>query len=283
MGSPSLNALFTAHAPLWDDIKAEATGHPYMERIGKLATDRPGMTPFQALYGRLPPTIPRYLIGTSPVHEVDQNLASRDEILCQLKINLHSAINRMKQVADSKRCNIEYQVGDLVFLRLHPYRQQTVFRRASQKLASPLYGPYPIEQRVGKVAYKLKLPDGSKIHPIFHVSLLKQKVGESNNATLDLPLTDDDGTIVLEPDVILNTRWVKKGSRFVEESLIKWKRLPVDDATWEETAVIQDRYLNMNLEDKVPVHNGGIDKPRPQPPQPRPQQPRRSQRIPRPN
>ena len=87
-----------------------------------------GMTPFQALYGRLPPTIPHYLMGTTPIHAVDQNLASRDAILRQLKTNLHVATNRMKQVANSKRRNIEYQVGDMVFLKLQPYRQQSVFK-----------------------------------------------------------------------------------------------------------------------------------------------------------
>ena len=95
-----------------------------------------GMTPFQALYGRLPPTIPNYLMGTTPVHAVDQNLTSRNAILRQLKTNLHAATNRMKQVVDSKRRNIEYQVGDMVFLKLQPYWQQSVFCRASQKLAS---------------------------------------------------------------------------------------------------------------------------------------------------
>ena len=230
-----------------------------------------GMTPFQALYGRLPPTIPHYLMGTTPVHAVDQNLASRDAILRQLKTNLHVATNRMKQVANSKRRNIEYQVGDMVFLKLQPYRQQSVFCRASQKLASRFYGHYQIEQRIGKVAYKLNLPEGSKIHPIFHVSLLKKKLGEPNNTTVELPLTDDEGEIVLEPEGILDTHWVKKGSRIFEESLVKWKRLPLDDATWEDTKMLRDRFINVNLEDKVPVQDRGID------------EPRRSQRVPKKN
>lgn len=116
------------------------------------------MTPFQALYGRLPPSIPHYQIGTSSVNEVDQTLASRDALLQQLKANLHAAANRMKQVADSKRRDVDYQVGDSIFLKLHPYHQQTVFKRAYQKLASRFYGPYQIEAKIGKVAYKLKLP-----------------------------------------------------------------------------------------------------------------------------
>ena len=88
------------------------------------------MTPFQALYGRLPPQIPSYHNGMSPVHEVDQSLEARDELLRQLKINLETSINRMKQIADQKRRDVSFEVGDLVFLKLHPYRQQTTFKRA---------------------------------------------------------------------------------------------------------------------------------------------------------
>jgi hypothetical protein len=56
-----------------------------------------GMTPFRALYGRLPPTIPYYQARHSPVNDVDQSLISRDELLEQLKSNLAVAHNCMKQ------------------------------------------------------------------------------------------------------------------------------------------------------------------------------------------
>ena len=48
------------------------------------------MAPFQALYGREPPTVPIYHVGTSPVHEVDKVLLARDELLAKLKKNLAS-------------------------------------------------------------------------------------------------------------------------------------------------------------------------------------------------
>lgn len=53
------------------------------------------MAPFQTLYGR-PPTITHYQVGTTPVNEVDQNLTSRDDLLCQLKQNIYSVNNQMK-------------------------------------------------------------------------------------------------------------------------------------------------------------------------------------------
>lgn len=177
-----------------------------------------GMTPFQALYGRLPPSIPHYQVGTSPIAEVDQKLASRDELLRQLKANLHAANNRMKQVADSKRRDIEYQVGDMVFLKLHLYRQHTIFRQPSQKLASRFYSPYQIEKMIGKVAYQLKLLEGSRIHPIFHVSMLKKK-GESTIATADLPLVDDNVGIVMEPEAFWIRAGLKRGHNLLKKVL----------------------------------------------------------------
>ncbi|PSR86095.1 Transposon Tf2-6 polyprotein [Actinidia chinensis var. chinensis] len=163
------------------------------------------MTPFQALYGRLPPIIPQYQVGNSPVYEVNQNLASRYSLLRQLKDNLHATSNRMKQVADSKGRDIEFEEGHLIFLKLHPYRQQTVFKRAYQKLASRFYGPYLIEKRVGKVAYRLQLPEGSRIHPIFHVSLLKKKMGEAYATSNDLPPITNEGEFIMEPEGIVDS------------------------------------------------------------------------------
>ncbi|XP_035545952.1 uncharacterized protein LOC118348436 [Juglans regia] len=222
-----------------------------------------GMTPFQALYGRLPPAIPSYTEGLSPVHEVDQQLLNRDEILQQLKSNLASSINRMKQIADTKRRAISFDVGERVLLKLHPYRQQTAFKRAHQKLATRFYGPYEILQKCGPVAYKLKLPEGSRIHPVFHVSLLKQyREHDGHKEPTPLPPISDEGIIELEPQAILDTRWIKHGGQLLEESLVQRKHLPTEEATWEPTTALLDKFSHTILEDKDPLVGGSTDKPR---------------------
>ncbi|KAL5565238.1 hypothetical protein UlMin_028402 [Ulmus minor] len=221
-----------------------------------------GMTPFQALYGRLPPSIPLYLDGLSRVNEVDQSLLQRDDLLQHLKKNLDMAANRMKQTADKKRRNVEFQAGDMVLLKLHPYRQQTAFKRVHQKLASKFYGPYQIEKKIGNVAYQLHLPASAKIHPVFHVSLLKKYVGGPPQVTLDLPPITDEGVASVEPEQILDTRWFKQGDKFVEESLVKWKQLPTEDATWEDTTLLHNQFPYLDLEDKDPIGEGSNVRPR---------------------
>lgn len=66
------------------------------------------MTPFQALYGWPPPAIPYYHSGMTSVNEVDQQLLGRNELLQQLKTNLHAAQNSMQHYANTKRRHLEF-------------------------------------------------------------------------------------------------------------------------------------------------------------------------------
>lgn len=146
------------------------------------------------------------------MNEVDLQLVNREELLQQLKLNLAKSKNRMKQMADQKRLELEFNTGDWVLLWLHPYRQQIAFKRVYEKLSSRYFGPYKIIAKVEPVAYELVLPGQARIHPVFHVSLLKQ-YHLSEHPTLEstptLPPCIDEGVVLLEPHRILNIRWVK--------------------------------------------------------------------------
>ncbi|MCI28907.1 hypothetical protein A2U01_0050110, partial [Trifolium medium] len=150
------------------------------------------MTPFKALYGRDPPSLTRYEPQSNDPPALQQELLERDRILQQLKVNLERAQQYMKKQADKHRVDVTLQVGELVLVKLQPYRQQSVALRKNQKLGMRYFGPFEIIARVGNVAYKLKLPDYAKIHPIFHVSQLKPFKGVPQDQYMPLPLTMSD-------------------------------------------------------------------------------------------
>lgn len=128
------------------------------------------MSPFEAVYGRPPPTLLDYTVGTSKVAAVKNLLTERDQLMKKLRSNLEKARQRMKLQVDKHRTEKVLSVGDWVYVRLQSYRQTSVAPRRSPKLAPRYYGPFRIEERIVQVAYRVRLPYGAKIHNVFHVS-----------------------------------------------------------------------------------------------------------------
>ncbi|KAA3479460.1 BSD domain-containing protein 1-A-like [Gossypium australe] len=106
--------------------------------------------------------------------------------------------------ANRHRTGKQFEVEDLVYLKLQPYRKYSVRRLMNQKLAPRFFGSFKVEKKIGKVPYKLQLPQGSRVHPTFH-----------------------------EPVRILDRRMVKHGNAAVTEVLVKWENSFPEDTIWE--------------------------------------------------
>jgi len=78
--------------------------------------------------------------------------------------------NQKNMYADQHRVECSFEVGDLVFLRLQPYRQSSLKRCDD--------GSYRVIKKIVEVAYALDLLEGSKIHDVFHISCLKKAMGQ---------------------------------------------------------------------------------------------------------
>ncbi|MCI06286.1 putative Ty-3/Gypsy retrotransposon polyprotein, partial [Trifolium medium] len=131
------------------------------------------MLPFEALYGRSPPSITSYIQGFTQIASFEDSLTQRDQLLGVIRTNLSKAQTRMKSLANVHRLDRIFKVGDYVLLKLQPYRQTSVTGQPPPKLARRFVGPFRILRRIGEVAYELDLPPGSRIHPVFHIYKLK--------------------------------------------------------------------------------------------------------------
>jgi hypothetical protein len=114
-----------------------------------------GITPFRALYGYDAPTLIDLVFGERRAPKAKDWITESQEILKFLKESLQTTHNRQKMSAYMHRIEHNFEVGDLVFLRLQPYRQSSLKKSGAEKLKPRFFGPYKIMRRVGEVVYVL--------------------------------------------------------------------------------------------------------------------------------
>ncbi|CAL0309792.1 unnamed protein product [Lupinus luteus] len=216
------------------------------------------MSPFKVVYGRDPPKLIRYALTSAEPLAVQEQLLQRDHILAQLKIHLQRAQHIQKKNADLKRTHVEFQIGDKVLVKLQPYRQHSLTLRKNQKLSLRYFGPFTIEKMIGKVAYKLSLPENTKLHPVFHVSQLKLCHGNHVQAYIPLPMTGGNSRPVIQPVSILQRRTIIQGTQQVKQHLILWEGLDYSHAKWEDHEILMEAFPDFNLGDKVNFNGRGI-------------------------
>jgi hypothetical protein len=151
----------------------------------------------------------------------------------------------MKVYADKNRSEREFEVGDWVYLHLQPYRQKTMAVRKNLKLSPRFFGPFQVVQRIGQVAYKLDLPSSARLHPIFHVSCLKKKLGHKITPLATLPPVDDKGEILPEPELIQDRRSTKQRGRAITEVLIHWTGTSAEEDSWESLWKLQQQFPHL--------------------------------------
>jgi hypothetical protein len=156
-----------------------------------------------------------------------------------LQQHLQRARQHMKLVADKKRTDRVFVMGDWVYLKMQPYVQKSLATRANPKLAFRYFGPFQVLQRVGGTSYKLQLPDGCLIHPVIHVSQLRRGVPPLTPVLTDLPASS---TSPPEPVKVLETRLYKHGGGTRSQVRVQWRDQPEALATWEDQHELLHRF-----------------------------------------
>ena len=162
---------------------------------------------------------------------------------------------------------MEFNIGDEVLLS----SKNIKFKHpGSKKLLPKFIGPYTVLDKISSVAYKLSLPATmNRIHPVFHVSLLKPYI-KSGAIQPPPPLLDDEGDIVFFVETLLASRPAKRGRKHIKEYLVKWQGYDHEHNTWEPADNILDPELITVFEQRqsitgntpAPSHDVGRSKPR---------------------
>lgn len=196
-----------------------------------------GKSPFELVTGRQPLT-PNALAasyeGNSPA--AYKTIKEWHEQADLARASLSKAANKMKKWADEKRRHVEFAVGDQVMVKLLPQQFKSL-RKVHKGLIRRYEGPFMVVERVGKVSYRLQLPPKLKIHPVFHVSLLKPYHGDEEDPERRVSKRAPTAVVTSfdrEVEEIISDRTIRRrGVPSYKEYLVKWRNLPDSEASWE--------------------------------------------------
>ncbi|GJS40047.1 putative reverse transcriptase domain-containing protein [Tanacetum coccineum] len=177
-------------------------------------------TPYEALYGRK---------CRSPI-----------------KNHLLTARSRQKSYTDKRLKPLEFEVGDMVYSKLLPWKGVVPFGKRGK--LSPCYiGPFKILARVGPIAYTLELPEELKgIHSTFHVSNLKKSFAEGDIVVPMEEIQLDDKSHMIEEPVEIVDREVKRLKQsWIPIVKVCWNSQRGPEFTWEREDQIKKKYPHL--------------------------------------
>jgi len=150
------------------------------------------------------------------------------------KDSLHAAQDRQARNANRHRQEDSFHVGDQVLLSTAHLQTDAEKRRPLRKLQSKFVGPYIISSVISPTAYKLDLPASMRVHPVFHISLLRRyhpapQEFASRVQAPPPPIEISGQDAEYEVQAILDKRTHYRKVQY----LVHWKGYPAYDATWE--------------------------------------------------
>ncbi|GKB10413.1 putative reverse transcriptase domain-containing protein [Tanacetum coccineum] len=179
--------------------------------------------PYEALYGRKcrSPVCwsevgDSQLTGPELIHDTTEKIV-------QIKNRLLAAHSGKKSYADRRLKPLEFEVNDMVLLKVSPWKGAVCFGKRG-KLSPRYIGPFKIIARVGPVAYTLELPEELKgIHSTFHVSNLKKCLAKGDVIVPMEEIQLDDQLHLIEEPVEIFDKKVKQ---------LKQSRIPIVKVNW---------------------------------------------------
>ncbi|KAI5403366.1 hypothetical protein KIW84_050801 [Lathyrus oleraceus] len=182
------------------------------------------------------PTLHAIILALQKGETIKPGFALQNGVLLSLAETFTKEVVRLHRipesiVSDRDHIFVSNLWKELFKQQVETFVQQPVVAKIRPKLSPRYFGPFKVIERVGVVAYRLELHPTSRIHPVFHVSLLKKAVGDG----------------VVNPTLPASLEINEDSNKTIEE------------ATWEDKDFITVQFPSFSLEDKVVSLGGGID------------------------
>jgi len=169
--------------------------------------------------------------GDSTDPDIDEFVAGIHNIEQQVRERMELTRHWMERDADKRRRDISASLhpGAYAYLSTKGITMPVDKERTSTKLRQLYYGPYKILRQLSPVSFQLQLPAASRIHDVFHCSLLKPASDLQTNGIrgAQLPTATDSGEYEVEKIL------TRRGEAHQRQYLIKWKNFPMEDCSWE--------------------------------------------------
>ncbi|GJR60313.1 reverse transcriptase domain-containing protein [Tanacetum coccineum] len=166
-----------------------------------------------------------------------------------IKEKLKAARDRQKSYADKRPKPLEFEVGDRVMLKVSPWKGVIRFGNKG-KLAPRYVGPFEILERVGPVAYRLRLPEElSGVHDTFYVSNLKRCLADASlHVPLDKIKVDKTLCFVEEPVEIMDHEIKSLKRSRISLVKVRWNSKRGPEFTWEREDYMKSKYPQLFVE-----------------------------------
>lgn len=201
------------------------------------------MAPYEALYGRKCRS-PLYWdkVGERQLVGPEFILDTKDKVTL-IRKRMLTAQSRQKSYAYKHRRKLEFDVGDLVYLKVSPMRGVMRFGK-KRKLSPRFIGPFEVTEIVGLVAYKIRLPPTlSGVHDVFHVSTLRKHVHDPLYIIDFEPLQiREDLQYEDMPVQIIDHKEQKLRTKTIPLVKVLWRNHNVEEVSWELEHDMRTKY-----------------------------------------
>ena len=182
---------------------------------------------------------------------MDTLLQERDSFIADVKECLVQAQEHARHHYDANHRPLQFNINDWVWLRLLNRHTRTLEPGTRGKLGPKYAGPFQVTERIGEVAYRLRLPPGARIHDVFHVGMLKPFHGTPPATTPVLPPLQH-GRPLQQLEKVIKSQ-LRRATWHV---LVQWAGFPAAEATWEPVPDCKATFPDFQLEDELFPEDG---------------------------